>query len=56
MGLSEADTQRVLNREYVVATSSEVSDRDISNSIVFMVKTTPDALAKQLRGGRADHQ
>jgi hypothetical protein len=51
MGVSEADKQRVLKGEYVSATISEVSDRDVSNSIVFMVKTTPDALAKQLVAG-----
>jgi hypothetical protein len=51
MGVSEADRQRVLNREFVSADISSVSDRDLGNSIVFMVKTTPDALAKQLVAG-----
>src|SRR4030095_322934 len=51
MGVSEADRQRVLNREFVSADISSVSDRDLGNSIVFMVKTTPDALAQPLVDG-----
>jgi len=50
--ISEADKQRVLNGEFVSAVISEVSERDLSNSFVFLVKITPEALAKQLVEGQ----
>ena len=50
--ISEADKQRVLKGELVSAVIAEVSERDLANSFVFLVKATPEALAKQLVEGR----
>jgi hypothetical protein len=51
--ISEADKQRVLKGELVSAVIPEVSERDLSNSFVFLVKaTTPEELAKQLVEGK----
>lgn len=50
--ISEADKQRVLKGELVSAVIAEVSERDLSNSFVFLVKATPEELAKQLVEGQ----
>jgi hypothetical protein len=52
MGLSAADKARVLSGEYVNADADAVSERDLSFSIAFLVKTSPDALARQIVGGK----
>jgi hypothetical protein len=51
MGVSAADRQRVLNGEFVTADATAVSERDLSASIAFVVKTSPDSLAKQIVAG-----
>jgi hypothetical protein len=50
-GLSADDKQRVLNGEFVTADAKAVSDRDLAVTMVFMVKTSPDALSKQVVAG-----
>jgi len=50
-GLSEEDKQRVLKGEFVTADAKAVSDRDLAVSIVFLVKTSPEALSKQVLSG-----
>ena len=50
-GVSAEDKQRVLNGEFVTADASTVSDRDLAVSLVFLVKTSPDALSKQIMAG-----
>ena len=52
MGLSSDDKQRVLNGEFVASDVTNVSDRDLSMSIAFVVKTSPDSLAKQVVAGK----
>ena len=57
--IAEADKQRVLKGEFVSATPSDVSDRDIAVAIVFLAKPSPDALVRQLLAGnlaKADPQ
>ena len=57
--MSRDDKQRVLNGEFVTADVGAVSDRDLSFSIAFLVKTSPDALSKQIVAGdlvKADAQ
>ena len=51
MRLSAADKQRVLNGEYVTADVPSVSERDLSFAIAFLVKTSPEALGKQVVTG-----
>jgi hypothetical protein len=51
MGLSPDDKQRVLNGEFVTADVGAVSERDLSFSVAFLVKTSPDALSKQVTAG-----
>ena len=50
-GLSADAKQRVLNGEFVTADASPVSDRDLAVSMAFLVKTSPDALSKQIVAG-----
>ena len=50
-GLSADDKQRVLNGEFVTPDLSNVSDRDLAVAVVFLVKTTPESLAKQIITG-----
>jgi len=50
--ISETDKQRVLNGELVSAVVPEVSERDLANSFIFLVKITPEALTKQLEEGQ----
>jgi hypothetical protein len=51
MGLSDGDKQRVLNGEFVSVNLAPVSPRDLSIAIAFLVKTSPDALAKEITSG-----
>ncbi|MGH6894579.1 MAG: hypothetical protein ACREEP_20220 [Dongiaceae bacterium] len=51
VGLSDKDKQRVLNGEFVTVDLAGVSERDLAFAIAFLVKTTPDALSKQLVAG-----
>ena len=51
MRLSAADKQRVLNGEFVTADVPAVSERDLSFAIAFLVKTSPEALGKQVVSG-----
>lgn len=51
MGLSPDDKQRVLSGEFVTADVGAVSERDLSFAIAFLVKTSPDALSKQIVAG-----
>jgi hypothetical protein len=51
MRLSAGDKQRVLGGEFVTADLSSASDRDLSFAIAFLVKTSPDALGKQVMTG-----
>lgn len=50
-GLSADDKQRVMNGEFVTPDLSNVSDRDLAVAVVFLVKTTPESLAKQIITG-----
>ena len=50
-GLSADDKQRVLNGEFVTADAKSVSDRDLAISLAFLVKTSPDALSRQVVAG-----
>jgi len=51
MHLSAGDRQRVLSGEFVTADVPSVSERDLSFAIAFLVKTSPDALGKQVMSG-----
>jgi len=48
VGLSADDKQRVMKGEFVTADLAGVSERGLAVSIVFLVKTSPDALSKQI--------
>lgn len=50
-GLSAGDRQSVSSGEFVNASISGVSERDLSFATAFLVKTPPDALAKQIVAG-----
>jgi hypothetical protein len=50
-GLSAGDKQSVSSGEFVNASISGVSERDLSFATAFLVKTPPDALAKQIVAG-----
>jgi len=50
-GLSADDKQRVLNGEFVTAGAKAVSERDLAVVMVFLVKTSPDALSNQVIAG-----
>jgi hypothetical protein len=51
IGLSAEDKQKVLNGEFVTPDLAGVSETDLSISIVFVVKTSPEALSKQILAG-----
>ncbi|HEX7216326.1 MAG TPA: hypothetical protein VF578_19105, partial [Methylomirabilota bacterium] len=51
VGLSPDDTQRVLQGEFVSADVGAVSDRDLAFAIAFLVKTSPDNLARKIVAG-----
>ena len=50
-GLSAGDKQSVTNGDFVNVSVKGVSDRDLSFAIAFLVKTSPEALAKQIVAG-----
>lgn len=50
-GLSADDKQSVLNGQFVTASATTVSDRDLSFAIAFLVKEAPAALSKQIVAG-----
>jgi len=47
-GFSAADIQQVLNGQFVTGNVTAVSDRDLSLAMAFVVKTSPDALSRQI--------
>ncbi|MBI5504215.1 MAG: hypothetical protein HY899_05415 [Deltaproteobacteria bacterium] len=51
LGVSAADKQRVLSGEFVTGEVTPVSDRDLSISIIFLIKASPAELAEQVVGG-----
>ena len=51
VGLSAADRQSVTSGQFVNVSSAGVSERDLAFAIAFLVKTPPEALAKQITGG-----
>jgi hypothetical protein len=50
-GLSAGDKQNVMNGQFVNFGVKGVSDRDLAFAIAFLVKTSPEALAKQIVAG-----
>jgi hypothetical protein len=50
-GLSAADKQRVLNRDFVTADAPSVSERGLSFAIAFLVKASPEALGTEVVAG-----
>jgi len=50
-GLSAGDKQNVTSGQFVNVSVKGVSDRDLSFAIAFLVKTSPEALAKQIVAG-----
>ena len=50
-GLGADDKQSVLSGQFVNISVKGVSDRDLSFAITFLVKTSPDALSKQIVAG-----
>jgi len=59
MDWSDDEKQRILAGEFVTGEVKTVSDRDLSLSMGFLVKTSPDHLAKQVVAGelmKADPQ
>lgn len=55
MGISDSDKEKALAGEFVTNDVAPVSDRDLSVSIVFVVKASPDALAKEVLSGNLMH-
>jgi hypothetical protein len=52
IGVSADDRERVMNGEFVMPRLSGVSERDLPVAlVVFLVKTSPDALASQIMAG-----
>lgn len=51
VGLSPDDKQRILNGEFVTADLGAVSDRDLALFIAYLVKTSPDNLARKIVAG-----
>jgi len=51
-GLSAADKQSVTSGQFVNVSAAGVSERDLAFAIAFLVKTPPEALAKQIAGGQ----
>src|SRR5262245_48086662 len=51
MGLSPVNSEKVLKGEFVTADVPAVSERDLSFAIAFLVKTSPESLAKQMLAG-----
>jgi len=50
-GLSAGDKQNVSSGQFVNVSVKGVSDRDLSFAIAFLVKTSPEALARQIVAG-----
>jgi hypothetical protein len=50
-GLAADDKQSVLGGQFVGVSVGAVSERDLSFAIAFLVKTSPEALSKQIVGG-----
>jgi len=50
-GLVADDRQSVLGGQFVSVSTGAVSERDLSFAIAFLVKTSPEALSKQIVGG-----
>ena len=50
-GLAADDQQSVLNGQFVTASVTTVSDRDLSFAIAFLVKEAPATLSKQIVAG-----
>ena len=50
-GLSAGDRQNVMNGQFVNVSVSGVSERDLAFGIAFLVKTSPESLAKQIEAG-----
>src|SRR5437870_5177522 len=50
-GLSASDKRSVMNGDFVNVSVKGVSDRDLAFAIAFLVKTSPEALAKQIIAG-----
>ena len=50
-GLSASDKRSVMNGDFVNVSVKGVSDRDLAFAIAFLVKTSPEALAKQIVAG-----
>jgi len=58
-GLSAGDRQSVMSGQFVNVSAQGVSERDLAFAIAFLVKTPPEALAKQIVAGElvtADQQ
>jgi hypothetical protein len=53
MGLSDGDKQKVLNGEFVTPDVTTLSDRDLAVNLVFLVKTAPEVVSKEVMGGDA---
>src|SRR5262245_49262286 len=51
-GFSAADKQSVTSGEFVNVSVPGVSERDLAFTIAFLVKTPPDAVAKQVAAGQ----
>jgi hypothetical protein len=51
LGYSAGDKQRVLGGEYVTARLEAVSERDLTFAVSFLVKTSPDAIVKEIMAG-----
>jgi hypothetical protein len=51
LGYSASDKQKVLGGEYVSAKIGAVSERDLTFAVAFLVKTTPDAIVKEIMAG-----
>jgi hypothetical protein len=51
LGYSAGDKQRVLGGEYVSVKLEAVSERNLTFAVAFLVKTSPEAIAKEIMAG-----
>jgi len=51
LGYSASDKQRVLGGEYVSGKLAAVSERNLTFAVAFLVKTSPDAIVKEIMAG-----
>jgi len=51
LGYSASDKQRVLGGEYVSGKLQAVSERNLTFAVAFLVKTSPDAIVKEIMAG-----